>query len=259
MGDKAPTPPAGADTPGWPLRASPPLLEVDEPHLWAIPLEVDRTAREALSTVLCTAEHARARRLIVEAARARFVESRAALRLLLAAYAQRTPRSLAFGVATRGKPFLENPGCAWLRFNLAHSDGLALVGVARGLELGVDVERLRVVPDALEIASRYFAPSEAQALAALTDQARSEAFLQRWTRKEAALKATGEGLGGGLDSASVDEATREWSLHALEPAPGYVGALAVLGRVCRVHSFTLSLEEGARSIAAGSPAVSPTR
>jgi 4'-phosphopantetheinyl transferase len=235
------------------------VLDVDEAHLWAIQLELDRTSREALSALLCAAEHARARRLVVESARARFVVSRAALRLLLSAYAQVAPRSLAFGVAAHGKPFLENPGCGWLRFNLAHSDGLALVGIARGVELGVDVERLRAVPDALEIASRYFAPSEAQALAALTDQARSEAFLRRWTRKEAVLKATGEGLGGGRDSVSVDEATREWSLHMLEPAAGYVGALAAPGRGCRVHSFTLSLEESARSIAAAASAVSRTR
>jgi 4'-phosphopantetheinyl transferase len=218
----------------WPARSTPPGLAVGEVHLWAMPL--DLTRGDTAPSVLSEDEQARARRLVASAG-AQFAAARGALRTLLGAYVGATPASLALGVSAAGKPFLED--APWLRFNLAHSDALALVAMARDIEVGVDVERRRAVRDAAALAARYFTPEEAGELATLPEDLRSDAFLRAWTLKEAVLKATGKGLTQALDSFRVAGAPAGWSLHALEPAPGYLGALAVQAPACRLRRFTL--------------------
>jgi 4'-phosphopantetheinyl transferase len=237
----------------WPQRETPPELRPGEVHLWAVPL--DLSLADDLPPVLDREEQARARRLRGAQARARFARARAVLRVLLGAYAGAEPGSLSFRVAAQGKPSL--PDVPELRFSLAHSGALALVGVAHGLDLGVDVERRRAVEDASSLARRYLAPEEALALAALPPESRSEAFLRCWTLKEAVLKATGEGLSRSLDSFRVAFAPGDsarlldlpglhgpagsWSLHELAPASGYVGAVAVRSPECRLRRATLRL------------------
>jgi 4'-phosphopantetheinyl transferase len=241
----------------WPACATTPALEAGEVHLWAASLEIGPDVHAALSELLAEDERARARRFVVGSARARFVASRGALRLLLGAYARLAPDALTIRVAEGGKPFLD--GATWLRFNLAHSDGLALVAVARDVEVGVDVERRRVVSGLAELAARYFAPEEARALAVLPPDAQADMFLRCWTSKEAVLKVLGGGLALGLDSvrltvapaepprlldvAGVPEAAAGWGLHALTPASDYLGALAVPAPACRLRCFTLRVEE----------------
>jgi 4'-phosphopantetheinyl transferase len=215
----------------WPPRTAPPELAAGEVHLWALRLDVPS---DALWPTLSAEEQARCARLVAATAGARAAVARGLLRLLLAAYAEVAPHALRFAVRAQGKPYLTDVG---LRFNLAHSDDLAVVAVARDVEVGVDVERLRPVADGLSLAARYFAPDEARALAALPADERDEAFLRLWTSKEAVLKATGEGLTGGL----AGDAEASWSLHAIEPAIGYVGALAVQAPACRLRCHALGL------------------
>lgn len=224
----------------WPARSTPPELPAAEVHLWAMPLDLSRGERAAVLSLLSDAEQARARRLVASAA-AQFAAARGALRTLLGAYVGAAPASLEFGVSATGKPFLER--AASLHFNLAHSDALALVAVAREIEVGVDVERRRAVGDAAALAARYFTPEEARELAALPEDMRSDAFLRYWTLKEALLKATGKGLSEPLDSFRAVVTPAGWSLHALEPAPAYLGALAVPAPGCRLRCFTLSRGE----------------
>lgn len=222
----------------WPSRAVPPALEAAEAHVWAVSLEVASDVRAVLFELLADNERVRAQRLVVESARTRFIAAHGALRLLLAAYVGVPPRQLTFCIAARGKPYLGRADTAWLRFNLAHSDALAVVAVARNIELGVDIERRRILPNASELAARYFAPDQARALNALPIDAQSDAFLHSWTSKEAALKLTGEGL-----SRSLNSVRNPLGLHELAPGPDYVGALIVQASDCRLRCFSLGLEE----------------
>ena len=138
-----------------------------------------------------------------------------------------------------------------IRFNLSHSHGKALYAISRGREVGVDLEFIRCDLEAEQIAERFFSHSEIETLRALPPSLRKYAFFLCWTRKEAYIKARGEGLSMSLDQFDVsltpgkpaallrtnpdsDEALR-WSLRDLKPASGYAAALAIRG-----SDFTLS-------------------
>ena len=200
---------------------------------------------EAFRALLSPDEAARAARFATEELRARCVLRRGLLRHLLGRVLGRDPATLAFAYGPMGKPSL--PGGP--AFNLADCKDHVLIAIAphETVELGVDVERLRRLSDATGIAERFFAPEERDAFAALPEALRDEAFLNGWTRKEAFIKATGQGLSTPLDRFAVElvpgrparllsldgalEAGRatDWSLFDLRPAPGLVGALAVRG------------------------------
>jgi 4'-phosphopantetheinyl transferase len=160
-------------------------------------------------------------------------------------------------VDPRGKPWLAMPDRrrASLHFNLAHSGELALVAVAEGCEVGVDVERLRPVRHCDEIAERYFSTGERDAVGAAEPALRSAAFLRCWTAKEAVLKAIGTGLGHPLqtfDTSAVDplgawielparnevRPLRCW-LVPMAPYDGYVGAVACLESCRRAVGYVI--------------------
>ena len=213
--------------------------------MWRIPLTARDAERAALAALLTADERERAARFYLGRDRDRWTVARGALRAILARYANAAPQALAFGSGPHGKPSLAEPAND-LRFNLAHSDALAICAVARGIEVGVDVEAIR--PDAAteDVARRFFAPAEVVALAALPPALRTEAFFACWTRKEAYLKARGMGLTLGLDRFEVSlapgvpaalvathddpVAAARWFLVSLDPGPGYAGALAMEGR-----------------------------
>jgi len=216
-------------------------------HVWQVRLDggADPDVRD-YQRILAPDEVARAARFVFERDRRRFVVARAALRQVLAAYLELAPDRLEFAYGVRGKPELRAPpGSAGLRFNVAHSAALGLIGVARRSELGIDVEYARAMPDALSIAEHYFSRPERIALSSAEGGTREHTFFTYWTRKEAVLKATGDGLSVPLDRVDVawtgaDAAHRivvhdlsgtRHHLHVLdlEPVPGYVGALAFGG------------------------------
>jgi 4'-phosphopantetheinyl transferase len=138
-----------------------------------------------------------------------------------------------------------------VRFNVAHADDLAVYALTRNRDLGVDVERIASMPDATEIAVRFFAAAEIEALRALPPRLIDQAFFVCWTRKEAYIKALGDGLAHPLDQFAVSLAPGEpprlsavgdangreverWRLAAVPPAPGYVAALAGRGHGWRL-------------------------
>jgi 4'-phosphopantetheinyl transferase len=229
------------------LRAPPP--RADEVQVWRVALDRPLAAPTELAAVLAPDERARADRFCRDEDRARFVVARALLRLILGLHMGADPASLAFRTGPHGKPALAGPAGGTLRFNVAHAGGLALCALAPGREVGVDLEPVRPVDDADALLRRLAAPAEAAAYAALPPAARRSAFFRWWTRKEAFLKATGEGLSRPLTSFEVslrpDEPARlirvagdpaetaRWRLRALAPAPGYVGALAAEGYAWR--------------------------
>jgi 4'-phosphopantetheinyl transferase len=154
------------------------------------------------------------------------------------------PEALVFAYGEKGKPRLV-AGAAELRFNLSHSANGALLAVARGRELGVDLEALRPMDDAEALVERFFHPAERRVFAGLEADRRLAAFFSGWTRKEAYLKARGDGLslptsefevalapGGPEGLIGFEREPQEvgrWSFAAFEPAQGFLGAVAVEG------------------------------
>jgi len=154
----------------------------------------------------------------------------AALRLLLGRHLGEEPGALRVVRRPGGKPALAEPW-SWLGFNVAHSGGLMLVALARDREVGVDVERIDPARAAGPIADAVFSPREAAVLRRLPEPARTQAFFSCWTRKEACVKATGEGIAG-LERLDVLGRRRVEGLWLFDLAvdEGYAGALAVTGR-----------------------------
>lgn len=223
---------------GWPAGPARPTLGQGQVHVWCASLQQPAPQLAALRALLAADELERAQRFQFEHLRHHFIAGRGQLRLILSRYGAGAPDKLAFSYGPYGKPALA--GQPALHFNLAHSGNLALLAIARQ-ELGVDVEAIRPLDDREAIARHYFSAVEIEQLAAVPVPQRDQAFFACWTRKEAFLKATGDGLSRQLDSFSVtlrpDEPARflhitgekagAWQLVALEPANGYIGALAV--------------------------------
>jgi 4'-phosphopantetheinyl transferase len=222
------------------------ILPDDAVHVWCASLRVSPNRLTALEATLDGDERVRADQFHSREHRDRFVAGRGELRAILGAYTGAPPEALRFGYGRQGKPAIRAAmNRADLRFNLAHAGDLALYAVTRARELGVDLER--IAPRENEaLAERFFSPGEVAALRALPEASRLEAFYSCWTRKEAYLKATGDGLSTPLDQFEVAfgparppallrvaDAPLEpgrWSLAALDVAPGYAAALCVEGR-----------------------------
>lgn len=167
---------------------------------------------------------------------------RAPLIALLAGYLGVPAGAVQLTEGPHGRPQLGPAHGDILDLNWSHSGGCALVAIGRGVAPGIDVERRRPRPRALELAQRYFHPAETAWLAAQPIDRREEAFLALWTAKEAVLKALGRGLAFGLHRLEIgletavpqlrqlagdDAAT--WQLHALDAGPAHVAALAWRG------------------------------
>lgn len=224
-------------------------LSRDEVHVWRAQLNLDTVDMEHARATLSSDERARASRFHFPKDREHFIAARATLRIILARYLNRDPAQLEFCYSPFGKPDLApsaNPD--GIRFNLSHSQGLALYAITRDHDIGVDVEAMRPNFDWEDIANRYFAPKEVEALRLVPVSLRAEASLNCWTRKEAYVKARGEGLSLSLDQFEVSVAPGEparllhttadpqepsqWSFQHLEPGPNFVAAVAVRAPRC---------------------------
>lgn len=172
-------------------------------QVWIVDLELSPDRLDRCSTVLDSAECARADRFVRPADRARFIASHAALRFILGEALDLAPAGLRFATGPAGKPDLAGVARGSVTFNLSHSGARALIGLAHGTPIGVDVEAVRSLPDALRIARAHFAADEVSALADTPGSAAERVFFGLWTRKEAVVKALGSGLSLPLDSFSV--------------------------------------------------------
>jgi 4'-phosphopantetheinyl transferase len=175
--------------------------------------------------LLDDAEADRARRFVRARDEHRFVLAHAALRVLLAHAVEVVPERVAYEHGQNGKPFLAR-GLGSLQFNMSHSGEIGLVAMCRDRPLGVDVEELRELANALDIAKQNFSAAEQAALQSLPQDEQEAAFFRCWTRKEALLKAIGDGIGTGLDTFDVDLAPG--STSALERYAGRPGDEAPL-------------------------------
>lgn len=222
------------------------MLGNDEVHVWRAALNEKGSRVKRLQKTLAADERARAERFYFQKDRDHFIVARGLLRTILGRYLKIEPSQLRFRYTSHGKPFLaRETGGNTLRFNVSYSHGLALYAITRSRELGVDVEFTRPEPVDEQIAERFFSPREVAALRALPTNMQQEAFFNCWTRKEAYIKARGEGLSLRLDQFDVSLAPGEppallytngdpqevsrWSLQNLTPGPGYAAALIVEG------------------------------
>jgi 4'-phosphopantetheinyl transferase len=212
-------------------------------HIWAASLAVPSATLDSLKPFLSKQELDRAARFHFEHHRSRFIAGRGLLRRVLGRYLETDPAALEFVYGPNGKPAVAGSAHASkIEFNLAHSEDLALLAVTQQSPVGVDVEALRHLTDAADLVARFFCPRENQIFSHLAVAEQPAAFFNLWTRKEALLKATGEGIGRLLNQVEVsflpDEQAKfrhlptevaspaDWTLRALSPAPGYTGALA---------------------------------
>jgi len=221
-----------------------------EVHLWSCMVDLSAASLHEAYEALSDDELERARRYRFPRDECRFVAARYFLRRTLAEYLSVGPRELSFTYGPFGKPMLPaRLDGTRLEFNLSHSGEMVVLAIGRGPAVGVDVEQVIRVSELDAIASRFFSASEKAALNEVPAQARDFAFYCCWTRKEAFLKALGDGLAHPLDSFDVSldeksprliavrsdrEAPAGWTLTHFCPAPGYVGALAANAKVVRV-------------------------
>jgi 4'-phosphopantetheinyl transferase len=204
-------------------------LASDEVQSWCVRLNVPPETSARLYATLTDDERNRSARFRFERDRQRFIVARGVLRELLGRYLRTDPGQIRFVYNAFGKPLLSPAFGNRLKFNLSHSADLALIAIAAHTNVGIDVEYIRAQSDYADIARQFFSAAEVDHLNGLPSHLRPQAFFSCWTKKEAYLKADGEGLAGDLDGASIDAAAQRWSLYTLQPAPGYVGALAIDG------------------------------
>jgi 4'-phosphopantetheinyl transferase len=215
-----------------------------EYEIYTTRLDLPPRAVTALAELLSDDEQQRASRLVFHRERGRFIVARARLRQLLGARLGVSPASIEFSYGARGKPALA-PRFAGrgVCFNVSRSEDVAVYGFARAGEVGVDVEAVRELPDADETAARCFSPRENEAYLALSARDRPLGFFNCWTRKEAFIKAVGDGLSHPLERFDVSLAPGEparivrlggragehsgWRMQAFSPAPGFVAAIVI--------------------------------
>jgi len=225
----------------------------DEVHVWLAKMNSRLTDNVFAS--LSLDERSRAERFHFAKDRNHFIVARGLLRAILGSYLRMPPARLHFSYAEKGKPGLATRDTGPLNFNLAHSHQMVIYALSRERELGIDIEFIREDLADETVAQRFFSSQEVHALLALPAEYRKEGFFNCWTRKEAYIKARGEGLSMPLSKFDVSlapgepaqllrnhtdpEETSRWTMRALEMPAGYVAAIVVEGMDWTLKSFIL--------------------
>jgi 4'-phosphopantetheinyl transferase len=217
-------------------------------HIFLIPTTLPAQALAHFETLLSTDEQTTIARLRIAAKRTEALISRALLRQTLAHFLHTAPQQLTFTTNPHGKPLLKNSP---LHFNLSHTGGdpgMVILAVTFDHALGIDIESLNRKIEHEDLARRFFTPTESAALLALPTADRHTAFFRIWTRKEALLKATGQGISAGLDSFEVPLAPstspitiKQWTLHDLPVPPTHLASLATASPNPQFHHWSLGI------------------
>jgi 4'-phosphopantetheinyl transferase len=223
----------------------PPLGEAV--HVWAVELDDSNFDAALWHSRLSLEEQARAAGFKFARDHRRYVIAHAALRAILAGYANTVPKNLQFNEGPNGKPKLAPPfDASGIEFNLSHSHERALVAVKHVDEVGVDIEFAKVDFEFLDVASHFFTQREVTALRALPPALQRQAFYKCWTSKEAFLKAKGTGLSGELDEVEImlvgeyvriNASVAGWSLVELPLYAGYEAALVTKLKPVEIHCY----------------------
>ena len=216
-------------------------------HVWALQLDDGVFDAALWHSRLSPGEQGRAARFKFARDQRRYMITHAALRDILAAYANADAADLQFNEGPNGKPSLALPfDASGIEFNLSHSHELALIAVNLRNEIGVDVEFAKADFEFIEVASHFFTQREVTALRALPPVLQRQAFYKCWTSKEAFLKAKGTGLSGELDEVEImlvgehvqiNAAVAGWSLVELSPGDGYEAALVTKNKLAEICCY----------------------
>jgi 4'-phosphopantetheinyl transferase len=233
-------------------------------HVWIVRLKGQDTCFDHCQAMLNERELHRASRFYYEHLRRRFTLSHGCLRALLGLYLGVPPRDVQFGYGVRSKPFIDKP-VTDLRFNQSDSGDLVAFAFTSGCEIGVDIEEVHPLSDLEGVVANVFTPREIVELCRIDSSRQQEAFFATWTRKEAYVKALGDGLFIPPDSFRVTvcssenkprvyfdqgpETVNDWQLHSFHPAPGYLGTIAYRGlrrdmQISRVVEASILLSPG---------------
>lgn len=234
------------------MRISRHFLVNNEIQVWWADLDNPCRSHSELKELLSPDELERALRFKFPIDQQHFIAARGQLRVLLASYLSIEPAMVKFTYNTQGKPQLAGDSQP-IEFNLAHSEGRALYAFALDVAVGIDLESQERDLEAEALAERFLSSAEYESLMALPIALRREAFLRAWTRKEAVIKALGLGLSFPLEEFTItlgpdeparlvsikDDDAQAWSLISLEPAPGWLAALAFRARDCSIKIMSL--------------------
>lgn len=227
-------------------------LDANNVHVWRANLNASIDEFKEKLHLLSPEERNRADKFHFDKDRMHYVNSRASLRTLLGRYLNKDPRELSFEYTEFGKPYLyENS----IQFNVSHSAGEGLFAFTNANSIGIDIEKINSKIEFPKLVKRFFSHNEASLILTLPIEERPNAFFKCWTRKEAFIKAHGEGLSIPLDRFEVSvlqsevvrlkhvdwkgEIAGNWSLVSFDVKNDYLGALAVRGMVDDISFYTL--------------------
>jgi 4'-phosphopantetheinyl transferase len=239
-------------------------------HVFIVRLKGQDTCFDHCQAMLNERELQRASQFYCEHLRRTFTLSHGCRRALLGLHLGVPPPDIEFGYGARSKPFIAKP-VTDLRFNQSDSGDLVAFAFTAGCEIGIDIEEVRPVSDLENVVANVFTPREIVELCRIDPSLQQEAFFAIWTRKEAYVKALGDGLFIPTDSFRVTvcpgaqaphvffdqhpETVRDWQLHSFHPAAGYLGTIAYRGLRRSMHiwpvveaSILLSLEVAGRAM-----------
>lgn len=228
-------------------------------HIWQTNLDVTPKQITHLQDTLSIEESQRATRFKFPHLQQRFIAAKGILRILLGKYLNQLPGSIKFSYGSYGKPELDPQlfSTSSLQFNQSDSKSFALYAFTKQHPIGVDIECIRTDIEAFSLAKRFFSPSEIVALKNQPAEQQITAFFRIWTRKEAFIKAVGEGLSFPLNEFEVnldEESAKllsirtnamvaaQWTLLTLKPSSGYIGAVAVEDKIDQVKLFNYQLD-----------------
>lgn len=244
--------PEASDAASWPRGPESPVLSGGAIHVWRSVLRPDPARRASFESLLSPAERARADRFRFDRDADRYVIARGVLRTLLARYRQRPPEEIVLEETDHGRPF-DPAETGGLDFNVSHSEDRLLIAFSCAGRIGVDIEWICPLPDMAELVEINFSPAEQDTWRSLPADQRERAFFDCWTRKEAFVKAIGQGLSHPLQSFDVTLAPGhdarverleggdpgDWTLRPLDAAPGYAAAIAVEAPAVTVSRWSL--------------------
>lgn len=222
-------------------------ISKNEIHIFKTFSAISETELNSYSELLNSEEKNKAVRFKFAKHRNNFISFRANLRIILSEYLNTHPAKITFSYADKGKPFLSD---SEIKFNISHSDNFAVYAVTSQTEIGIDTEKIKELPDALSIAKNYFSEMEVKQFSAVDENNYKQAFYNCWTRKEAFIKAIGEGLSFPLADFSVSflqgeepsmkwikdkpEESLQWSIINLDLEKEYITSLAIRSRQFRL-------------------------
>jgi 4'-phosphopantetheinyl transferase len=241
------------------IEATP--LREDEVHVWIASLDCRQSDLSSFQSILAEDEIKRANRFYFQNDRERFIAGRGLLRVILSSYVGLPPGEIIFTYGSHGKPELRaQDGRSAIEFNLAHSAGTAIYALTRDRPVGVDIESFQTEFPVEEVAKNFFSSAELAALQALPNTLRTEVFFKCWTRKEAFIKALGDGLSCPLRDFDVslapgeparllhvrwgsEEASR-WCMQDIDCVAGCAAAIALSGPQCSVYVSPWDINNG---------------